>query len=110
MALLGLVESRQESRCSRLVSDKQAHLLRVPHDQVKPDEGTRTAAKDICWLSRERRQQSVGIVAVHLHAHGCLGVIEPAAAEPPAVVGDNGILVGDPCEATTTATASGDHE
>ncbi len=64
-------------------------------ETAAPDEGSCTAAKDRRWFRRERRQQRVGIVAVPLHAHVCLGVIERAAAEPSAVVGHHGILISE---------------
>src|SRR5450432_685853 len=86
--------------------DECAYQLRVACDQIKPDKGPGAAAKYIRRFSREFSQQTVGIVAMYFQRYIFNRVVERAAQGTPAIIGDNGVSVGEMVDETVPVTAT----
>jgi len=98
----------------RLVRHQGQHLLGVTRGKLQPDGGATTAAEDVRRFVAEQGEEAVGVIGVRLHPLSLPWVLEPAARQPPAVVGQDGVpvgkVVGDRVEGMRVATGGVDQE
>jgi hypothetical protein len=89
--LVGVVEQPGQRR---LVGDHRPHLLRVPGDQLEPDQGAAAAAEHVRRFGAERREQPVRVVGEGPDGRVPGVAVNRAAGQPPRVVGDHRVPVG----------------